>query len=204
MAVLPLLAVAAPLTAWRRSAALRRRGNALLARVKRRRERGIDRITLELSVPSARWGEVVAAVSSVLAEAAASLGYTVGCIGIVAGEEPILVAIAPRRDPIAARARSVLASLVPHRYPQLWLTLPPGTYLAQVVEPSGVFEFDEERLLDQLRHGIVGPCVRFEVTSDSVSTRLDLVTYGSRRELRKLVTLARNVLSRLPDWRAAR
>lgn len=183
---------------------MRRRGSALVAAVRRRRQRGIDRITLELDVPHARWGEVVVAVSGVLAEAAAEVGETVGCVGIVAGEEPILVALAPRRNPVAERARSVLASLVPHRYPQLWVTLPPGTYVAQVVDPRGAFEFDEERLLDQLCKGAIGHGVRFEVASDAVSTRLDLVAYGSRRELRKLLVLARNVLSRLPDWRAAR
>lgn len=143
-------------------------------------------------------------MSGVLAEAAAELGQTVGCVGIVTGEEPILVALAPRRDPIAERARSVLASLVPHRHPQLWVTLSPGTYLAQVVDPRDAFEFDEARLLDQLCNGAIGHGVRFEVSSDAVSTRLDLAAYGSRRELRKLLALARNVLSRLPDWRAAR
>jgi len=139
-----------------------------------------------------------------LAETAAVVDRTVGCIGIVPGEEPVLVALAPRRDPVAERARGVLSSVPPHRYPQLWVTLPPGTYLAQVVEPAVPFEFDESRLLDLLRAGAIAHAVRFEIATGVVSERLRLVVYAPRRELRPLVAIARGVLSSLADWRAQR
>jgi len=182
----------------------RRRGTALLASVRRSRLGGIDRLSFELDVPYARWNEAVGTLAAMLAQAAAQVGHTVGCIGIVAGEEPILVALAPRLDPLAERARSVLASVAPHRYPQLWVTLPPGTYLAQVVDPHSAFLLDEGRLLGQLRVGTIGHCVYFDVTAEAVSERLHLVAYGRRRELSRFLAVARDVLSRLPDWRTAR
>ena len=97
------------------------------------------RLACELEAPPHRAPEAAAAVAAAVAEVAAALGVTVGSVGIVPGEEPRLVALAPRRDLIAP---ALLESLAPHPgHPptHLWLALAPGTYLASVVDPFRPF-----------------------------------------------------------------
>lgn len=204
LAMLPLLAVAAPVTARRRRAAVRRRGRALIVSVRRRRWAGAAGLTCMLDIPAARWRETVDALAGVIADAAALVGRTVGCVGIVAGEEPILVALAPLRDLIAARATGALSSLEPHRYPQLWLSLPPGRYLAELVDPYAEFRFDEGWVLDRCRTGAVGHVLALTVRPTGVSDVVEIAAYASLSDLRRFLRLARRLLSELPDWRRAR
>jgi hypothetical protein len=53
-------------------------------------------------------------------------------VGVVAGEEPRLVAFAPRRDPVAGTFRDTLLAGESHRLPHLWLALEPGRFLLVV------------------------------------------------------------------------
>jgi hypothetical protein len=124
----------------------------------------------------------------------------VGCVGIVRGEEPVLVALAPRRDVVAARVLATLRSDEAHRRPELWLTLPPGAYLGKVVDPFAPFVPDDGRILDLIRDHGVGHALLAEVRRGAVSTGILLTLYASRPDLQALFRLARNTLADLPGW----
>ncbi|MFN3413176.1 MAG: hypothetical protein ACK42L_03850 [Thermoanaerobaculum sp.] len=61
---------------------------------------------------------------------------TVGFVGLLPEEEPVLVSYAPRKDLIAQRFLTSTVENPTHTFPQLWLLLPPGVFLAQAVDPS--------------------------------------------------------------------
>jgi hypothetical protein len=158
----------------------------------------------ELDVPLRRLAEVARAISGVVGEGASLVGRTVGCVGIVPGEEPVLVALAPRRDVIAARVRAALESGEAHRHPELWLTLPSGAYLGKVVEPYAPFDGGESAILELLRERGVGHALLAELSTGPASAKVVLTLYASRPDLRKLLTLARSALADLPGWMAMR
>ena len=204
IASLPLLAVTAPIVALRRNAAVRRRGERLPVILSRASFGELARVRCELDVPGGRLAEIAEALSGVVAEAAATLALTVGCVGIVPGEEPVLVALAPQRDLVAGRVRWALTAGDAHRFPQLWLALPPGTYLAQVVDPYAPFSAGEGVILGLLRQGRVAHALLTEVFPGPVSVRIVLSLYASRPFLRTLFSMARNELGVIPGWSAAR
>jgi hypothetical protein len=204
LASFPLLAVAAPAVALLRRAALRRRGDALLVGVRRTTLGEVTSLRCELDIPLGRLAEVSAAVSGLVAEGASLLGRTVGCIGIVPGEEPVLVALGPRRDTVAARVRTSLASGDAHRRPELWLALPPGVYLGEVVDPYAPFSGDESAIVRLLHDRGVCHALLTEVVAGAASARIVLTLYAARPELRKFLTLARSSLADLPGWAPAR
>jgi hypothetical protein len=140
----------------------------------------------------------------VVGEGASLVGRTVGCVGIVPSEEPVLVALAPRRDVIAARVRAALESGEVHRHPELWLTLPPGAYLGKVVDPYAPFDGGEGAILELLRERGVGHALLAELFTGPASAKVVLTLYASRPDLRKLLTLARSALADLPGWAAMR
>jgi len=196
--------MAAPVVALLQRAALRRRGDRLLVGVRRTPLGEVASLRCELDVPLRRLAEVARAISGLVAEGASRVGRTVGCIGIVREEEPVLVALAPRRDVVAARVRTSLASGEAHRHPELWLTLPPGVYLGKVVDPYAPFAGDEDCILMLLRERGVGHALLTEVLPGVASARIVLTLYATRPDLRKLLTLARSSLADLPGWTAMR
>jgi hypothetical protein len=183
---------------------LRRRGDRLLVGVRRASFGELARLRCEIDVPVSRLREVAAAISGLVAEGASRSGRTVGCVGIVAGEEPVLVALAPRRDVVAARILAALRMGEAHRRPELWLTLPPGTYLGSVVDPCAPFEAGEATILGMLRDRGVGHALLSEVLVGPANVRIVLTLYAPRPDLRTLFTLARSELADLPGWSAMR
>jgi len=204
LASLPILAVTAPIVALKRNAAVRRRGERLLVALSRASFGELGRVRCELDVPGRRLAEVAEGLSGVVAEAAAALALTVGCVGIVPEEEPVLVALAPLRDLVAGRVRWALGAGDAHRFPQLWVTLPSGTYLAQVVDPYVPFPVDEGVILGLLRQGRVAHALLTEVFPDPVRVRIVLSLYAPRPLLRTLFRMARKRLDVLPGWSTAR
>jgi len=204
LAALPLLAIVAPITAHRRRAASRRRGSDIVVGWRRRRDDGLLSVAFEIDVPAPRWAEVTDALAGAIAEAAAATGATLGCVGIVDGEEPILIALAPRRDVVGEHATVVLASRPPHRHAQLWLTLPPGAYLAGLIDPYVPFRLRRDWLAGVLGSGAAGSAVAFEVAEVGVSTRVAVEVYAAPPDLRRFLSLARSSLATLPGWRASR
>jgi hypothetical protein len=196
--------VAAPAVALLRWAALHRRGGTLLASLRRSAHGEFASLRCELDVPLHRLAEVSGAISGFVAEGASLLGRTVGCIGIVPGEEPVLVALAPRRDTLAARVRTSLASGEAHRRPELWVALPPGVYLAEVVDPYAPFPGDTGAIMRLLRDRGVSHALLTEVVAGAASARIVLTLYAARPELRKFLTLAKRSLADLPGWAPAR
>jgi hypothetical protein len=187
-----------------RRLALRRRGDRLLIGVRRASFGELARLRCEIDVPLSRLREVAAAISGLVAEGASRSGRTVGCVGVVAGEEPVLVALAPRRDVVAARVLAALRSGEAHRRPELWLTLPPGAYLGQVVDPYAPFAADDGVIVNLLQEHGVGHALLAELLPGQVSAAIVLTLYASRPELRRLLKLARSVLADLPGWSAMR
>jgi hypothetical protein len=187
-----------------RRAALRRRGDRILVALRRARLGELARLRCDLDVPLGRLAEVATAISGVVGEGASLVGRTVGCVGLVPGEEPVLVALAPRRDVIAARVRAALESGEAHRHPELWLTLPPGAYLGKVVDPYAPFEGGEGAILELLRERGVGHALLTELFTGPVSAKVVLTVYASRPDVRKLLAMARSVLADLPGWAAIR
>jgi len=68
----------------------------------------IIRLCCTIEAPRARAGEALDVITAQLAGIIASIGLTVGVVGVVAGEEPVLTAFAPMRDLIAPRIRDAL------------------------------------------------------------------------------------------------
>jgi hypothetical protein len=204
IASLSFLAVAAPVVAWRQYRALRRRGDRVLLAFGRMAFGDLGRLRCELDVPSSRLPEIVEALSGVVAEAAATVGLTLGCVGVVPDEEPVLVALAPQRDLVARRVRGTLGAGEAHRHPQLWLTLRHGTYLAQVVDPYLPFKASEAAILALLRGERVAHVLLTEVVPGPVSTLIALSLYAPRPVLRAFFTMARRALGDLSGWSAAR
>ncbi len=176
----------------------------MIVNVKRRAAGGFAVLHCELDVPASRMGEVVSFVGGAVGEAASWLGRTVGCVGVVGGEEPVLVALSPARDVVAERVRETLERGEAHRWPQLYLTLEAGRYLAQVVDPYVPFRGTEAEILGILRSGRTAHALRTEVRPRLAGLTIVLTVYTRRPELRRLFTLARRVLADLPGWSRTR
>jgi hypothetical protein len=200
----PLLACAAPVVAWRRRAAVRRRGNELTVKVTRGCAAGVSQLRCEIGAPAHRLGEVATAIGGAVAECAHAVGRTVGCVGIVSGEEPVLVALAPARDIVAERVRETLERGQAHRRPELWLTLPAGRYLAQVIDPYAPFSGDHATVSALVGSGAAEQALRADLAGNGVALTFTLTLHARRAALRKLFTLARTVLADLPGWTATR
>ena len=74
----------------------------------------IIRLCCTIEAPRARAGEALDVITAQLAGIIASIGLTVGVVGVVAGEEPVLTAFAPMRDLIAPRIRDALGGGTAH------------------------------------------------------------------------------------------
>ena len=187
--------------AWRR----RRGGPDVGLTVSSRRERrdGVNVLVTEIDSPLSRAGELVEALAAVAADGAASIGLTVGWVGVVAGEEPVLVALAPARDLVAPRFRDALAAGQAHRRPTVWLTLRPGRYLASVVDPYRPFGGGREEVAAIVRGAGAVHALTSRLGPGPAGVRISLALYAARPELRRLLRMARNGLRELPGWRAA-
>jgi hypothetical protein len=190
--------------AWRRRAAARRRGNALTVRVTRGHAAGVSHVRCEIGAPTHRLGEVATAIGGAVGECAHAVGRTVGCVGIVSGEEPVLVALAPTRDVVAERVRETLERGQAHRSPELWLTLPAGRYLAQVIDPYSPFSGDQATVSALVGSEKAEQALRADIVGNGIALTITLTLYARRAALTKLFTLARSVLADLPGWTATR
>ena len=165
---------------------------------------GVTHLKCEVEPTPDRAAEARLAVASAVAEVAAGIGLTVGSVGVVPGEEPRLVALAPRRDVVAPRVLDALAGHATSPQRHLWLVLAPGTYLASVVDPYRVFEGGEGEVAATVRAGLAACALTTELASGADGVRLVLGIYCSRPELRRVLSLARNGLQGVRDRLAAR
>jgi hypothetical protein len=186
----------------------RRRGDAAGTKVRvswsRRRIGGVVRLGCDVDAPPARGAAAGAAVAAAVAEAAAALGLTVGSVGIVPGEEPRLVALAPRRDLIAP---AVLEALAWHGgYPpsHLWMALAPGTYLAELVDPYRPFAPGDDVVAELVRSGGVRCALTTDRSGGAGAFRIRLGLYCSPSDLGTLVGFARTGLDGVRGRTAAR
>ncbi len=187
----------------RRTGGRRRRDSDLSVSWRRTALGAVSGVRFEIEAPLARAGELAETLAAIVAEGSASIGFTVGWVGVVAGEAPVLVALAPRRDLVAPRFRDALLSGAAHRRPNLWLTLAPGTYLASVVDPMRPFSGGHGEVLALVRGGLSRHALASGLTTGPAGVRITLALYAPREELIRLLSLARKGLRELPGWTAA-
>ncbi|MBZ5589954.1 MAG: hypothetical protein LAO05_15465 [Acidobacteriia bacterium] len=203
-ATLPFAAVARPIRAWVRRTARRERTVPRHLWWSRRNLDGVVRLGCEIEISLQQAPKVVEAVSALVAGAAAEIGLTVGSVGVVPGEEPLLVALAPRRDIVAPRVRDSLVGGETHRRKHLWLALPHGTYLASVVNPYRPFAAAEGEVAGIVRSGGASHALTSELAPSTTGIRIRLGVYSVRPGIRRLLSLARKGLDGAPDPPAAR
>ena len=170
----------------------------------RRRLGSVVRIRCDVDAQPASAAGAGVAVAAAVAEAAARLGLTIGSVGIVPGEEPHLVALAPRRDLVAPAVLDALAWRGGHPRPHLWLALPPGTYLASVVDPFRPFAGGDEFVVGLVRSGAVRCALATERSGDAGVFRVRLACYCPRSDLGALVGFVRAGLESARERTAAR
>jgi hypothetical protein len=155
------------------------------------------RVTITMKLDPAQAARTLRLAAGAVGACCAADGGTVGCIGIVPGEEPVAAAFAALRDLVAGKVLGALTAVPMHRHPQLLLALGPGVYLASVVDPLTPFAFDEERLVAWVDGGAVGFAMLVEVVTDGRGTALRFTGYGSRRRLVSALRICRNTLREL-------
>jgi len=200
----PLVLAARPVVAWRQRRAKRLGAGRILVSWSRSNLDKIIRLCCTIEAPRARAGEALDVITAQLAGIIASIGMTVGVVGVVAGEEPVLTAFAPMRDLIAPRIRDALGGGTAHLRRHLWLTLPGGTYLASVVNPYLPFEGSAEEVAGLLRAGLVAQAFSGRMKVGPAGARFELDAYARRPDLRKLLSLVRNDPAEVVDRLEAR
>jgi hypothetical protein len=165
---------------------------------------GIIRLCCTVQAPRELVGQVLDAVTAQLAEIIASIGLTVGIVGVVPGEEPVLTAFAPRRDLVAPRIRDALGGRAAHWRRHVWLTMPDGTYLASVVDPYLPLEGSAEEVAGMVRNGLIAHAFSGQLKGEPAGARLELDAYIRRKDLRKLLSLVRSGAAEVADRPEAR
>ncbi len=110
----------------------------------------------ELQVPYAELAAVARKLAGFLGLFWQGGGGAVGLVGLLPEEEPVLTSYAPRQDLIAHRFLSSTVENPTHTFPQLWLLLSPGVFLAQAVDPHRKPEVSVEALLSLVASGLAG------------------------------------------------
>jgi len=178
-------------------AALKRRGAAGGAGLpegrswSRRRVGELTALTLTVKAPWSRAAETIGAVTVRVTDALLSAGATVGIVGVVQGEEPVLVALAARRDLVAPRVRDALGEGETHRRRNLWLPLAPATYLATCVDPYRPFAGDDDEIAAIVASGSAPLVISTRAAADRAGLRIEIVGYGRRSGLRAFLSAAR-------------
>jgi hypothetical protein len=157
-------------------------------------------VRARLTVPVGQYHEVVGALAGVLGELAVRWGGTVGWLGLVPREAPLLVALAPQRDAVARRAASVLTEGYSHRVPSLWLFLPPGMYLGQAVEPDSPLDPNLRALAELVTLGRARAALLVVVTPELGQCRVTLTLVSELPRLRACLKLAHHELAPIGDW----
>ena len=156
----------------------------------------------EIEAAASLWPEVARGVAS--AVAAAPGGRTLGEVGVVTGEAPILASFGARRDLVAARVLAALTAGASHRRPTVWLALHDGVYLASAVDPDRAFALEAERLAAIVRSGLATQVIAGEATPRSGHILLRLDAYAAPAALRALLHTARRQLGAVRGWQSAR
>jgi len=196
--------LAAPLLKLRRRRASRLRGRGLRVTVTRRRRGGAAWLAVSFDVPAERSAELARSLAAAVAAALAASGATVGIVGVVAGEAPLLGALAPRREVLAESFFRTLVAGGRQLRPSVWLALAPGLHLAQAVRPDAGFSGSDKEIEALVAAGHASAGLRVDVAPGFPARRTVLSAYGPVGVLRSALRQARQILRRLPGWDAAR
>ncbi len=141
----------------------------------------------EVVVGPEAWPGVVRGVAGGIGGVGRFWGGPVGCVRVVPGEEPVLWTLAPRLDLLAESAAAALARLSGH---YLWLSLVPGTYLAEVIDPAVPLRGEERELEAALLGGAVHGALSVRFGPVGRARRLVLAAYGRPGALREAISAA--------------
>lgn len=109
----------------------------------------------ELQVPYAELASVARRLAGYLGLLWQGNQGSVGVVGLLPEEEPVLVSYAGKRDLIAQRFLTSTVENPTHTFPQLWLLLSPGVFLAQAVDPNRHPEVSLAALQSLVASGLV-------------------------------------------------
>jgi len=193
-----------PLAALRQLLAPRREEERIRLTLRRCSHGPVSCLRAVLEVPRIRFAEVARGLATAVAEVASREAATVGCVGIVPGEEPILVALAARRELVADHLLRTLSAGAAHRHPHLWLALPQGIHLASCVDPTVPFAPDDAAVGRLLATGTVRHALLVEVVPAGRDARVELVLYTRSGAAGRLLAVGRAELRRIPAWQSAR
>ncbi len=154
----------------------------------------------QLQVEAKHTVEVRRALAAVVGGVASGCGGGIGWVRIVPGEEPVLLALAPRIDLVAEQVTTALGGPSAHH---LWLELEPARYLGEVIDPYRAFGGSDAELEALLGSGGVRCILAIRTGSSKEGQRLELVLHGTRASLRRIVGAARPYLATLRALLAA-
>ncbi len=162
---------------------------------------GVEIVRGEIAAPTDRAAAVLRAVAGGVARAGLARGATVGSVGVVSGEEPVLLAFSGSLAAIAERVHATLRQGPGRQRWTLWLSLAEGVFLAQAVDPYAPFagtDADRSRLVgDGLAVQIVATRVTWTRAAAVVELSLTSSPGGGRQALAHL----RRALASLGPWR---
>lgn len=156
-----------------------------------------------IEVPAERWPEIVRAVAAAVVEVATGWP-TLGQVTVVAGEEPVLLAVRSRPDLIAGRVVAALTSGAAHRRPTLWLALPAGRFLGDLVDPDRPFSASPVEITALVGEGRCALALLTDVEAVPTAITLRFELYGAPSRLRGALRSARRCLAALPGWESPR
>ncbi len=177
-------------------------GDKLAVRVRRSRHGGVVCLESTLLAPAGRWPDVASLLSAAVAEIAEQHG-SLGRVGIVVGEPPVLAVFRPRRDLVAGLVRDALTAGATHRRPTLWLALPAGVYLAEAVDPDLPFAAAPAVVAAIVAGGRAAHALLTEANPAQVGVALRLALYSSPGGVRSSLGVARRLMTTLPGWAMA-
>lgn len=120
---------------------------------------------------------------------------SVGWVGLPPRETPLLLAMAPRRDLVAARVAAAMAGGRLAAMRHLWLALAPGVFLGQIVDPDRCLEADLSEVLLGLASGAVHFAVLVTTALEHSAVGYSFRVLGRPGTLCRVVHLARDAFS---------
>ena len=195
--------LAAPAIAARRRRARRRRGTSLRVAVVGTGWAGPARwLRARFDVPEERVAEFARCLAGAVADVLAHAEATVGLVRLPAGEEPVLAALAARRDVIAERFFRESVAAQRHLTAAIWLPLGRGLALAELIGPEGQFGDGAQALAELVAGGRARGALRVDIVADAHTRRFELLALAPPALLRDALSVLRHELRRLAAWEA--
>lgn len=181
---------------------LRRRRSppVLEAALSRRRRGDLVALRFRLAVAPSHHARVCRALAAAIARTAAHGGGAVGCVRVVAGEEPVVYVVAPRVDLVA---ESVMRALSASPGQHLWVRLRAGSYLAEALDPLAPLAGDDAEIAALVAGSAVRHVLAARVGRRERQFLVDLELHGRVEEVRAVLAAGRPFIAAARDEVAA-